>query len=215
MSGEQIGLWAGFVFTLMVFSYLLGDNFLYRLAIYIFVGLSAGYIALVTVESVLLPWLNNTLLSSGADVGSRGLGLVPFIIGLLLFLKTSPRLGRLGNLGIAFIIAVGTAVALAGAIAGTLIPLANSTSSAVALDPLNGFLIFLGVVSTLAYFQYLARRKPNGQVERRLLSRAVGVVGQGFVVITLGALYAGAILTSLTIFSERIAFILARITGGG
>ena len=214
MSGEQIGLWAGFVFTLMIFSYLLGDNFLYRLAIYIFVGLSAGYIALVTVESVLLPWLHNTLLLSGADVGSRALGFVPFIIGLLLFLKTSPRLGRLGNLGIAFIIAVGTAVALAGAIAGTLIPLANSTSSAVALDPLNGFLIFLGVVSTLAYFQYLARRKPNGQIERRLLSRAVGVVGQGFVVITLGALYAGAILTSLTIFSERIAFILARITGG-
>src|SRR5262245_34351586 len=173
----------------MVFSYLLGDNFLYRLAIYIFVGLSAGYIALVTVESVVLPWLNNTLMSSGADVGSRALGLVPFIIGLLLFLKTSPRLGRLGNLGIAFLIAVGTAVSLAVAIACPLIPLANSTSSAVALDPLNCFLIFLGVVSTLAYFQYLARRKPNGQVERRLLARAVGVVGQGFVVITLGALY--------------------------
>ena len=95
-----------------------------------------------------------------------------------------------------------------------MIPLARSTSSAVALDPLNGFLIFIGVASTLAYFQYLARRNANGQIERRLLTRAVGAVGQGFIVITLGALYAGAILTSLTIFSERIAFILARITGG-
>ena len=99
MSGEQIGLWAGFVFTLMVFSYLLGDNFLYRLAIYVFTGLSAGYITLVTVESVLLPWLNRSLLSPGTDVGSRALGLVPFIIGLLLLLKSSPRLGRLGNTG--------------------------------------------------------------------------------------------------------------------
>ena len=214
MSGEQIGLWAGFVFTLMVFSYLLGDNFLYRLAIYIFIGLSAGYITLVTVESVLLPWLHNTLLSPGVDVGSRALGLVPFIIGLLLLLKTSPRLGRIGNIGIAFIIAVGTAVALAGAIAGTLIPLANATSRGVALDPLNGFLIFIGVASTLAYFQYLARRRANGQIQRGLVTRAIGVVGQGFIVVTLGALYAGAILTSLTIFSERIAFILARITGG-
>ena len=214
MSGEQIGLWAGFVFTLMVFSYLLGDNFLYRLAIYVFTGLSAGYITLVTVGSVLLPWIQGTLLSPGVDVGARALGLVPFIIGLLLLLKASPRFGRGGNIAIAFIIAVGTAVALAGAIAGTLIPLAQTTSSAVALDPLNGFLIFIGVASTLAYFQYLARRRANGLIQRGLVVRAIGVVGQGFIVITLGALYAGAILTSLTIFSERIAFILARITGG-
>ena len=214
MSGEQIGLWAGFVFTLMIFSYLLGDNFLYRLAIYVFTGLSAGYITLVTVESVLLPWLHNTLLSPSGDIGARALGLVPVILGLLLLFKASPRLGRGGNIAIAFIIAVGTAVALAGAISGTLIPLARATSSAVALDPLNGFLIFIGVASTLAYFQYLARRKVNGQIQRGLVVRAIGVVGQGFIVVTLGALYAGAILTSLTIFSERIAFILARITGG-
>ena len=69
-----------------------------------------------------------------------------FIVGLLLLFKASPRLGRGGNIAIAMIIAVGTAVALAGAIAGTLIPLARATSSAVALDPLNGFLIFIGVV---------------------------------------------------------------------
>lgn len=214
MSGDQIGLWAGFVFTLMVFSYLLGDNFLYRLAIYVFTGLTAGYITLVTVESVLLPWLRGTLLVSGGDIGVRALGLIPFILGLLLLLKASPRLGRFGNLALGFIIAVGTAVALAGAIAGTLIPLANVTGSTVALDPLNGFLVSLGVICTLIYFWYLARRKPDGRVQRSLVLRSVSIVGQGFIIVTLGALYAGAILTSLTIFSERIAFILARITGG-
>jgi hypothetical protein len=31
------------------------------------------------------------------------------------------------------------------------------------------------------------------------------VLGEGFIVITLGALYGGAILTGLMIFSERIA----------
>ena len=38
--------------------------------------------------------------------------------------------------------------------------------------------------------------------------RAVGAVGQGFIVVTLGALYGGAILSGLVVFSERIAFIL-------
>lgn len=214
MTGDQIGLWAGFVFTLMVFSYLLGDNFLYRLAIYVFTGLTAGYIAIITVESVLLPWLRGTLLAPGGDVSARALGLVPFILGLLLLFKASPRFGRLGNIAIGFIIAVGTAVALAGAIAGTLIPLANATNSGVGLDPLNGFLISIGVISTLLYFWYLARRRPDGTIQRGLVLRAISTLGQGFIIVTLGALYAGAILTSLTIFSERIAFLLARITGG-
>ncbi len=214
MNPEQIGLWAGFVLTLMIFSYIIGDNFLYRIAVYVFVGLAAGYIAIVTVESVILPWLRGTLLATDAGVGNMVLGLVPLLIGLLLFLKTSPRLGKLGNLGIAFVIGVGTAVALVGAITGTLLPLAAATSSSVGINVLNGFLIFIGVASTLLYFQYLARRTPGGGVRRGLFTRVVGTVGQGFVVVALAALYAGAILTSLTIFSERIGFIVGRISGG-
>jgi hypothetical protein len=211
---EQVGLWIGFVFTLMIFSYVLGDNILYRLAIYVFVGLSAGYITIVTVESVILPWVRGTLLAPETGLGGIIIGIIPFILGLLLLLKTTPRLGRVGNIAIAFIIGVGTAVALVGAITGTLLPLASSTGSSVRVDVLNGFLIFLGVASTLIYFQYLARRKPNGDIRRSLLVRVFGGVGQAFIVVTLGAIYAGAILTSLTIFSERIGFILARITGG-
>lgn len=211
---EQVGLWIGFIFTLMIFSYILGDNVLYRLAVYVFVGLAAGYITLVTVESVILPWLRGTTLAPNASVGGMALGLVPFILGLLLLLKTSPRLGRIGNIAIAFIIGVGTAVALVGAIAGTLLPLSMSTGSSVRIDVLNGFLISLGVICTLLYFYYLAQRRPDGSVQRRLLVRTVAGVGQLFIVVTLGAIYAGAILTSLTIFSERISFILARITGG-
>lgn len=214
MSAEQIGLWAGFIFTLMIFSYVLGDNILYRLAVYVFVGLAAGYIVVVTVESVLLPWLRGSLLAPELGLGERALGLVPFILGLLLLLKSSPYLGRLGNIAIAFVIGVGTAVALVGAISGTLYPLAVSTGSSVRVDVLNGFLIFLGVASTLIYFQYLARRRPGGEIRRGLVVRAISALGQGFIVVTLGALYAGAILTSLTIFSERVGFILARITGG-
>jgi hypothetical protein len=211
---EQMGLWIGFVFTLMIFSYILGDNILYRLAVYVFVGLAAGYITIVTVESVILPWVRGTLLAPETGIGGTIIGIIPFILGLLLLLKTSPRFGRAGNIAIAFIIGVGTAVALVGAITGTLLPLASSTGSSVRIDVLNGFLIFLGVASTLIYFQYLARRKPNGEIQRGLLIRFFGGVGQAFIVVTLGAIYAGAILTSLTIFSERIGFILARITGG-
>lgn len=212
MSADQIGLWAGFVLTLMVFSYLLADNFLYRLAVYVFVGLSAGYVTIVTVESVILPWLRATVQSG--DAGSQLIGALPLLLGVLLLFKTSRRLNRLGNLALAFIIGVGTAVALVGAISGTLLPLVGGTVNSVRLDTLNGFIIVFGVVCTLIYFQYVARRSPDNVVRRGLLVRTFGVVGEGFIVITLGALYGGAILTGLTIFSERVAFILSRISGG-
>jgi hypothetical protein len=209
---EDIGLFAGFILTLMVFSYLLGDNFLYRLAVYVFVGLAAGYIAIVTVESVLIPWFDTTV-GSGETV-RIGFGLIPALLGLLLLFKSSSRLGRFGNLGIAFIIGVGAAIALVGQLTGTLIPLAAATADASGSETLDAVLIFAGVASSLVYFQYLGRRRRTGEVQRPRPIQAISVIGQGVIVATLGALYAAAILTSLTIFSERIGFLLEPILGG-
>ena len=44
-----------FVLTLVIFSYLLADNFLFRMAVSVFVGLAAAFTTIVTVESVILP----------------------------------------------------------------------------------------------------------------------------------------------------------------
>ncbi len=47
---DRIATIAGAVLTVMVFSYLLGDNFLYRIAIYIFIGAAAAYVLIVAVD---------------------------------------------------------------------------------------------------------------------------------------------------------------------
>ena len=44
-----------FLLTLFIFSYLIGDNPLFRIAVYIFVGVSAGYVAAVACRQVLWP----------------------------------------------------------------------------------------------------------------------------------------------------------------
>ena len=193
---------------------ILGDNLLYRLAVYVFVGLAAGFITVVTWDSVIWPWINGTILTPGTTLDRLVLGIIPLLFGALLLLKARPGFGRVGHLALAFIIGIGTAVALVGAISGTLLPLASTTGSMVSINPLNGVLLVLGVVCTLMYFQYVARRTADGRVQRRLHIRVLAFVGQGVIVITLGALYAAAILTSLTIFSERIGFVVARVSGG-
>ena len=205
--------WVGLVLTLLIFSYLLADNFLYRLAVYLFVGVAAGYAAVVAVEGVLLPWLNSTLLAGGAPAGQIVLGVVPLLVGLLLLIKAYPPLAHLGNLGMAFLIGIGTAVALVGTISGTLLPLIGATGGALGDDLINGLVIILGTITSLLYFQFLVVRRPDGEPVQPLPLRLAGTIGQVFLIVTFAALYAGAIISSLTIFSERLAFLLARVIG--
>ena len=150
---ETIGLWASFILTLMIFSYLLGDNLLYRLAVYVFAGLAAGYSAIVTWDGVIVPWLQDTLLQPNATLDQLALGVAPLLVGLLLLARSwSPRGDGLSRLALAFLIGVGTAVALNGAVHGTLLPMLRSTGEGVVPGDLNGILLAAGVVCTPGLF---------------------------------------------------------------
>lgn len=208
---QEIGLWAGFILTLMVFSYLLGDNFLYRLAVYVFIGLSAGYVAIVTYNSVLLPWLQQTVFSG--DFVQLVIGFIPLVLGSLLLLKGAGPLGWTAGLTLALLIGVGAAVSLVGAVSGTLLPLTFEPTRAGLTLP-NFILSIVAVVCSLFYFMYLAKTTPSGQPRRSLPVAFMATVGEAVIAVTFGTLYAAAILSSLTIFSERISFILSRFGGG-
>jgi hypothetical protein len=207
---EDIGLWAGFVLTLMIYSYIIADNILYRLAVYVFVGMTAGYVSVVTYESVLRPFFRATLGSGETD--RVGLGFLPLLLVTLLLLKNArlPGLARLGNLGLAVVIGVGAAVALVGALTGTLLPFAEATINEGEGEALEAGIVLVGVISTLIYFSYIARRQPTGEIRRLALIEAVSLVGKGFIVITLGAMYGAAILTTLALFSERLGALAAQ-----
>ncbi|MBN1563923.1 MAG: hypothetical protein JXA10_08790 [Anaerolineae bacterium] len=228
---DLIAGWVSLVLTLFIFSYLLGDNVLYRIAVHVLVGVAAGYAVVVAVESVIVPWLNQTLGETldvfifGGDAEGRStltltwlgiLGIFPFLIGALMLLKYSPQYARVGNLGMAFIIGVGTAVAIVGAVAGTIIPLTREAGESIEDSALNGLIIMVGTITTLIYFQYYAVER-GGDIVRPRIIRTASAVGRVFITLTLGALYAGAILTSLAIFSDvirdQLQFILDRVGG--
>jgi hypothetical protein len=219
---DLIGGWVSLVLTLLVFSYLLGDNFLYRIAVHVLVGVAAGYTVIVALESVIVPWLDETLLADTAGrsaatmSGVRMVGIIPFLIGALLLLKLSPRLAPVGDLGMAVVLGVGVGVAMVGAVAGTVVPLAREAGQRISEDATDGAVIVVGVITTLVYFQYFAVER-HGEVVRPPLFRVLGGIGQIFVTLALGALYAGAILTSLAIFSDviraQLEFILNRVGG--
>jgi hypothetical protein len=140
-------------------------------------------------------------------------GAIPLVLGGLLLFKGSTRLSRIAGLTMALLIGVGTAVTLIGATAGTLLPLTFGVTRP-SLDMPSFLVSIAGVICSLVYFQYIAVRRPDGSARRSLPILSLSLVGQGFIAVTLGALYASAILSSLAVFSDRVAYILARLNGG-
>lgn len=200
-SPDIIGAIVGFLLTLMVFSYIIGDNFLFRLAIHIFIGMAAAFAAVLTVYNVILPVVNNT---HGGIL--RFLPLL--IIVLALLLKFSP-LARLGNPAMAYLVGVGAAVAIGGAVLGTIFP---QTEASMAAFPKAGSwkamvdagILVVGTLATLVYFQFSTPSQTGGTNKRPRFFELFATVGQLFIMITLGVIFAGVLIAALGAFIERI-----------
>ena len=194
-TADLIGAILGFIFTLLVFSYVIGDNPLFRFTIHIFIGVAAGFATIMAVNNVLLPRLILPLFEGTPT--ERVLALVPLVLGGLLLTKISPRWSRLGNLPVAFLVGVGAAAAVGGAVIGTLFPQVYASinlldlQTAVAIDTglglklVNAVIILIGTLATLAYFHFgiSSRAQPPSQVQMWLTSS--GQVGQVFIAVTL------------------------------
>lgn len=194
----------GFLFTVALLSYLLGDNPIYRLALHTFVGVASGYVALIVIYQVLTPRLIVPLTSGNID--NAYLSIVPLVLFAFLILKLSPRMAALGNISIAYLIGVGTGVAVGGAVTGTLIPqISLAWQSGKAETWVTASVILFGTVTTLIYFQYWMRGETSsGTPERVAVMRVLADVGQVFVVVTLGVIYGGMILSGIAIFGESL-----------
>ena len=103
-----------FLLTFMILSYLIGDNPAFRVAVYLFIGVAAGYAASVAWWQVLWPRLMLPLLTG--SFFERILAIIPLVLGVLLLMKLSPRTARLGGIPVAFLVGVGAAVAVGGAL---------------------------------------------------------------------------------------------------
>jgi hypothetical protein len=213
---NQLDLITGFLsflFTLLILSYLVGDNRAFRIAIHIFAGVSAGTIALVVfrqviVDKLFLPVVTGTSLE-------RLLLVFPLVMSLFLLGKSSAQFEWLGRPVVAFLVGVGTASAVAGAVLGTIFPqilaviglfdVRHSLSlGSAAGNLLTGVFVLIGTIVTLVYFQFtvFGRNKTTGKRDNIIAFMAL--LGQVFIAITLGAIFAGVLAAALTAFVDRI-----------
>lgn len=224
----------GLFLTLMVLLYMIiGDNALFRIVTYTFVGIASGYVTVLVLFQVLLPRVFTILRAENPAL--IALGLIPFVLGLLLLFKLFPRFSSVGTLPMAALVGVGAAVAIGGAIFGTLFGQVLGTIRLFNLQAagenagarfLEGVFVLVGTISTLAYFQFGIRSRPAASADASVQVEAVGPasarrspgmealakLGQVFIGITLGAMFAGVYTAAITALIERIGFVIDVVT---
>lgn len=221
----NVGTWVSFALTLMVYCYLGKEipflHTIYRVAVYVFVGVALGYGAIMAWHGVLVPRLLRQL--------GRGewFYLVPLVFCLLLLSRVRESWRGASSLTISFLFGVGTALAVGGALVGTLIPQVQATF--VSLNPahyqavateegtlpvsyaLDALLVVLGTVSTLLYFYFTTSRgRRRERAHDGMMQLATGF-GKVFIMFTFGALFASAAISRIALLIDRIRFVIETI----
>jgi hypothetical protein len=203
-----------FLLTLMVLSYLIGDNPAFRVAVYLFVGVAAGYAAAVVCRQVLYQHLIVSLASGNF------LMIIPLVMGLLLLFKISPRTSRLGTPSMAFMVGVGAAVTIGGAVMGTIFPQTwasitkfdMSAAGPTWLEPLTDAIFMLvGTVATLVYFHFGAKATASGPKRGKLVN-GLSWIGQIFIAITFGVLFAGVFMAAMTALIKSLSSLIVYLS---
>jgi hypothetical protein len=206
VSADVIGGGLAAVLTVMIFSYLLGANPLYRLAQHLFVGVSIGYAAVVLLTTVLLPRLGQV--ASDPAGSSVRVGL-PMLLGLLFLGRLARPNFALATPALTIVAVVAAGLALGGALAGTLVP--QMAATMLSLNPaqvgvfgaLNNVIIVLGVLVSLYYFSFGVRQ--DGR--RGPLGAAVAGAGRWLILATLGVVLGTLTVSFVAALIDRVRFL--------
>jgi hypothetical protein len=210
--------------------YAFGDSPPFRIAVHLFIGVAAGYSGGVAWHSIIRPYFIDPL--SGQSVAP----ISPFdltlrlILVILLLTKISSRTAFVGNPVGAYLVGIGAASAIGGAIKGTIFPLTSGASGVVptktiqllfgenisdgpliALRFIFTGVILVGTISTLMFFHFSAKSIPNQTPIRNRFVTIIAWIGQGFIAITFGVLFAGVYIASLDAIIERLIFLWSAI----
>jgi hypothetical protein len=218
------GIWVAAFLTLAVYSFLYKDNPLYKIAEHLFVGVSAGYGAVILYYQGVLTRLYDPLLkplgqSLASLVSSQHTPawgevgwvlIVPTVLGLMFFGRFFPGWQWTARWPIALNVAVyaGLAIPLMfqafilEQLYGTLDPLVpgGQNPTVLALDWVGYVVLLVAVLSTLAYFYFSAPHRGALGV--------AGKIGLWFIMIAFGAGFGNTVMARLALVIGRLQFLL-------
>jgi hypothetical protein len=194
---SSTAIWISALGTLAIYSFLYRDNPVYRATEQILVGLSVGYLVVITVRSTLLPRVWSPMLQG--DPWS----LVAAVWVLLMWSRMIPSVSWLSRLPLALVVGAGAGLSVPAMLKARVL----SQMGAMLKPGLNFDLVVgaVGVLTTLAYFHFT--RPPSG------FFHGAAKVGTWFLMVFFGATFGFTIMSRLSLLLGRTEFLLGTWLG--
>jgi hypothetical protein len=210
---QGVTIWLSALATLAVFSFLYKENRIYRIAEHMLLGLGIGFAVATNITDILLPkWWSP--MAAGYRSGHWGVvafGVVAGILGLMWYGLYFKKTIWFSRLVMALTIGAGAGVAFKAEIndklpqiVASFKPIYVPASQATPFNNSISNIIFLVILfSVLSYFFFSYERK------HKVLTGAAGA-GRVFLMITFGVFFGNTIMTRMSVFIERIWFLLTQ-----
>ena len=198
-------VWVAGLLTLAIYSFLYKDNPFYKVAEYIFVGISAGYWAVFL-------WWNYAYPNLFVPLGEGNYwNIIPIILGFMMFTQLSKRTSWLVRFPLTFVLGVSLGLQIIAAVEGDMVPQLRGTFSPFSKGALFatydfwqsvGYIVLLvGVLATLTYFFFSREHKGVLGVSARL--------GIYFLMVAFGASFGYTIMARVSLLFGRLHFLLS------
>jgi len=214
----MLGVWLAALLTILVFTYLIRDTFLFRIASSLLVGTAIGFVSAVVIRNVLFPLvatLWDDILALPGSWLAVIVDVIPIVLGASLLMKITPnfRGTTFSNVGLAYLFGIGAALAIGGALAGILVPQLTATMISLApqgesLDWVNGLIIVVGTLGAFLAFRFIQPGNRPWQRAYDMVTKSWGTVGRGFIMVAFGALLASLISARVSALVGQLYFLL-------
>lgn len=196
---QTIGVWIAVFFTLAIYSFLYKDNPVYKVAENIFVGVSAGYWAVILWFDFTWPNLFEPLVNEGNFVN-----IIPIIVGLMMFAPLIPKVSWLIRIPLTFTMGISMALVITQRVQGEIFPQLQATflplTGVSPMTLISNLLIIVGVVATLSYFYFSKEHKGVLGVAAK--------IGIWFMMIAFGASFGYTVMARISLLIGRVYFLL-------
>jgi hypothetical protein len=197
--------WIGALLTLFMFSFLFGDNPLYKFGEHIYVGVSVGYFIAITWHNFLYPDLFVPLFKQG-----NLLYIIPTLLGILYFSIFFPKLSWLIRIPMGFVLGYGAGVGIPAILQANIIKqIQGSLLTSQILKrwdlTLWYFISLFGIICTIVYF-FFSR-------ERKGISKPAAEAGIVFLMVGFGASFGYTVMARISLLIGRLQFLLGNWLG--
>ncbi|NOY88256.1 MAG: hypothetical protein GXO93_02555 [FCB group bacterium] len=193
----DIGTLIAGVLTLAILSFLYRDNPFYKFAESLLIGVSIGYILVITFNNTLMALLFEPLFKE-SDLWL----IIPLLLGLLMWGRFHKKTAFLSRISIAVMIGSGAGVAIPAMLKErTLKQMSNTVVSLVnasGMPDFTGIIVILGVIS---YFYF--SREQKGALGK------IAKVGTYFLMIFFGTTFGYTVMSRMSTFIGRMEFLLS------